>query len=588
MEGTMRRKLEKLLAPAVILMITALVWQRTGIFFETNDDKCITEILSGVLTGEPDGHAEYVNYCLALPVSLLYRITAKVPWYGLFLVFFQILAYTGILMSICSRCEKLWGKLLGTLTIAAVILSNLYLLGCIQYTSTAALLAAAGYFCLLAHSGGRSRWLWFATLELLSCSLRINAMLMMQPMGILTAAGLILTGGDAFAWKGVSGRKGICKILIEGGCILAVLASVLLLVTLTNAAGYRGDAWKRYRQYDEARAVLFDYGSAPDYGEVKAILDRYQATETDYDAFRNYIMLDWAVSPECARELAAYARESREKPDFRDLVISVRQNLLEDSHWGINRVLAVLWLAAAVMALMRRSLKEMAAAFCMSAGKIFSWGYLLYRGRLPLRVSMPLLAGEGLLLLALLIRAWSGERGVLLGGRTVYGIRICVCALLLSGFFLTCCQSGVQQYRYILSENNGQRVMMEAFREIEAYCSASPDKRFILDAVSVSYFRGSALETEGYQDRNNIISGNWYFNSPGVRKHNREYLSGADGVYFLVFDDGRGKEHPGVRWLAQETGASPVLYDSFTASHGGVYLIYYFDGELCIGKDDEA
>lgn len=54
------------------------------------------------------------------------------------------------------------------------------------------------------------------------------------------------------------------------------------------------------------------------------------------------------------------------------------------------------------------------------------------------------------------------------------------------------------------------------------------------------------------------------------------------GIYLLVYDDGRGKSHPGILHLSQRTGAEPEVCDGFTASNGVPYLIYYFDGEYCI------
>ena len=38
-----------------------LIYAKTGIVFETNDDRYITEILSGTLTGSPEAHATHVN-----------------------------------------------------------------------------------------------------------------------------------------------------------------------------------------------------------------------------------------------------------------------------------------------------------------------------------------------------------------------------------------------------------------------------------------------------------------------------------------------------------------------------------------------
>lgn len=101
----LNRRKQKFLAPAVILLIFLVIWKKTGIFFETNDDKYITEILSGAYTGTPNAHVGHISYLLSLPISLLYRVTNKVPWYGFFLIFAQALAYVGVLKAFTTDVE---------------------------------------------------------------------------------------------------------------------------------------------------------------------------------------------------------------------------------------------------------------------------------------------------------------------------------------------------------------------------------------------------------------------------------------------------------------------------------------------------
>lgn len=205
-------------------------------------------------------------------------------------------------------------------------------------------------------------------------------------------------------------------------------------------------------------------------------------------------------------------------------------------------------------------------------------GYLLYKGRFPLRVSVPLLLGEVLLLLALLLYGvgdgWKSRfEKVGVGSR----IGRCLVVSLSCCFLFTCFSSGRRQYSYIRGVNDAQRVMMEDAKEVEAYCSASPEKKYILDMWTVQYHTGSALETQIYQGRNNVVSGSWYSNSPCVRRYHAQYFSGAEEIYFIAYDDGRGEEHPGLRWLTEETGVSPRLCDSFTTTLGVVRLVWRYD-----------
>lgn len=559
----MKEKFKCIIAPIVVFLMVIFVWSKTGIFFETNDDKCITEILCGLMTGEPNPRTVYINYLLTLPLVLLYRISSKVPWYGLSLILFQIFAYTAALKSIYSRFISWIELVAGTLLAAMILLVNLYLLGCIGYTSTAALMAAVGYFCLLTHVDRKKGYFCFLLLELFAGLLRINSMLLMQPMGIMVICGELLREKD------MSRRERVTAF----GKVTLIPVAVFLVALSANTVAYRESSWKAYTQFNNTRTVLFDYEGVPPYEEVRHILDRYQVSETDYYAYQSYMILDWVLTPECAEEIAGYAQEHGERISVQELWNQLRENIFMDSHWGLNCVITFLWIAAIVQMLIVREASFLLSVLALLFAKGFSWGYLLYQGRFPLRVSMPLLAGEILLLVALLL-----VQGDKLNMRLRYGMLL---ALLL-GIGMTGISAGKQQYYYILNENNGQMIFMEGLRDIRTYCDAHPNNRYIMDAASAWYYEGSALETELYQNRNYIISGNWYSNSPNLRQYNAEYLSEGDGVYFLVYDDGRGVTHPGVAYLAQETGADPKVCDRITVSHGGTYLIYFFDGECRI------
>jgi len=551
--------------------MTALVWRKTGIYFETNDDKCITEILCGRMAGAPDAHTVYVSYLLALPLSLLYRVAPMLPWYGLSLILLQVFVYAIVLESLYSRCVKKREFAACTVLTALVLLMNLYLLGCIQYTSTAALTAAAGYFCLLIQSDRKRAWVYFCLAELLAGLLRTSAMLMMQPMGILAVGGMLI------GRRKMSYRE---RFAAMGRVVLPAVAA-LLIVSAADALAYGGSGWETYGKYNDARETLYDYTGMPPYEEVREILDRYQVSEADYNAYASYMLLDWVLPPECAGEVAEYAAERKEAWGVGKLWRELARNLFEDPHWGINHVLAVLWIAAAVLAILWKEAKLLLPVLGLLAGKIFSWGFLLYRGRFPLRVSMPLLAGEILLLLAILLKCGrEAEERLQDSCRKGKYFRYCVLGILAVLLCATGVRAGRRQYYYVLDENNGQKLFMEGLRDIGAYCNAHPENRYILDAVSMGYYRGSALECEIYGQRNYIVAGSWYSNSPEVRRYNKEYLSGAEdeGFYFIVYDSGSGAGHPCVSYLIQETGVQPELYERLTVSHGGSYLVFYFDG----------
>ena len=98
-DGKKREYIEWLVSACLTFLSLAVLWKTSGCFFETNDDGFMAEILSGSLGGKPEPHIVYVNYLLSYPVSLLYRITIQIPWYGLLLLACQFLSYTAMLQS---------------------------------------------------------------------------------------------------------------------------------------------------------------------------------------------------------------------------------------------------------------------------------------------------------------------------------------------------------------------------------------------------------------------------------------------------------------------------------------------------------
>ena len=157
----------------LISVCMAAVWiflinRFAGIVFETNDDRMITEIFSGAMTGAPEAHAYYVDYILGFILSSLYSITADVPWYGGMLALFQLLCWFFIADAFLSRCENKRDVLFSLLCCGVLYGAGFYIVSSIQFTSTAAMLAITGYVCLLLYPQGKGRYILLLMFELLA------------------------------------------------------------------------------------------------------------------------------------------------------------------------------------------------------------------------------------------------------------------------------------------------------------------------------------------------------------------------------------------------------------------------------------
>lgn len=548
------------LAAAVSAALIFFAWRRTGLYFETNDDVTIASILSGVITGEPDAHVVYVNYLLSLPLSLLYRFTAGVPWYGGMLVLFMALCFGSMLDSAYTRCTGWLHYLPVTAAAAGIFIAYYYCMGMVQYTSTAAFLAAGGYVCFLLRRNRRTGLVWFFVLELLAYLLRSEAMLMVQPLGMAAAAAAMPEKQRRPEW-----RKEI------------LAAAVLLVLTLCigglgSLAGYHGKAWDGYKRFNDTRSLLFDYYQTLDYEEIRPILEEYGVSREKYEAYREYVILDWKTDGSMEERVKDYMEEHREKfPQIGRLLQSTFRASGADIPWRIRYVTILAWCVFGLWMLLNRQwARFLGGGLLILGARTAVWAYLVWRGRLPLRVTLPLLACEVIFLIALVWRdARETEAAVWKRILLLIGC---------GGWGLTCLIAAREQIRYAEWAVGNQRTMMEGLREIREYCDSRPENRYILDAGSMVYYQGSVFETGVYRPVNAVYSGGWFSNTPGVQKRLEEYLGTASGFYFLILEGDGQDGSDGLAYLAQETGQEPKLTDRWTASHGGIYQVYYFEG----------
>lgn len=551
-----------LISIGIPLLYLFAVWKMTGLCFETNDDRVITEILSGTLTGEPDGHTVQSNYLLSYPLSVLYRLSVRVPWYGGLLVLCHFLAYAAVLYNILSLGRTLLEDLFLTGLVCCFALVNIYLTSAVQYTSTTALLAMAGYTCLILQRNDKKGWLFFFFFELIAFLLRSEAMLMVQPPGVAVYFGLCLVRKDD--GKGVGYRK--------MGAMLLAFGAVFLIGFLGNLVGYHGEEWDAYNRFFRARTELFDYQEYLPYEEAKPVLEDYHVTQTGYEAFYHYVILDDEVSAECVEALAGYAKNRKTvKPDIAQLAgrIWKPDQVAEYLKTEQVTVIKAVWIIIFFWILLWKKFYLLLPLGGFAVGKTFVWGYLLYRGRLPFRITYPLFACEILLITTLFL--WDYLRQENTKKQKVSGITAFV-------VFAVCCFfAGKMQYRQALQANEWQKPYMQGFMEIQNYCRENPDKRYLLDCESFAYYTGSVFETEIYGSQNYVYTGSWFSKSPVLLHHMEAYFEGDHGgIYLIILDTENVETSPAVRLLTEKSGASFTDSEKITVSNGAAYQVLHF------------
>lgn len=554
----------RLLTAVIAFSFICIVWNSVGIYWETNDDRYIGSILSGMLVGEPNPYAIHINYLLSYLLMMLYRITKDVPWYGGMLVLFQGLAYWGILDSAFEKCKRWYHMLIVIGMTAGVFGSFCYCVGQLQYTSTATMLAIAGYVCLILYEDKTQRFLIFFLFEFLAYLLRVESMLLMIPFCMVAVMGWVFCGCE-----------GVLQEKVRHVCVVCgVLLTTILVATMGDALGYHGEAWKQYRRFNDARTAMFDYYGKPDSDEVKDILEEYKVSPAKYNAFLSHVILDWSNDVECAEALEDYSRENYEDDvTLMECLQNSWRYSIGNFTWDINKVLIVTWILYWAWVLCGKQWKMIIPGGAMLLVRTGVWSWMLWRGRMPLRVTIPLLACETILVLTLIwVNIMKTKKTILL--KTI----LLVCCIM---FVWTSVNSAKMQYQYLKKENGIQEIYIAGFKELLQYCNENKQNRYLIDSSAVSWYQGSVYETDIYQSANAIVSGGWFSNSPIMQLHLQEYLGSAkDGIYAILCADGGEATHPMVSYLKEEMKSEPVLTDVLTVSHGGKYAVYYVEGSF--------
>lgn len=554
----------------IALFYILIVWKAAGIYFETNDDRVFAEILSGALTGTPDPHTIYMNFFLSWPLSLLYHITVQIPWYGIMLIICHFAVYTALLQSIGIRMKTVKGYVISAGLVLCFCLINVYVTLNIQWTSTAALLAVAGYVCLLLRENSKKGLMMFFFFELASFLLRDQAMLMIQPLGAAAYLGICLIDDKAEKKE---------RLVRMAGMILT--AGVILVIGFAgNLIGYHGKGWEEYDRFNQAGLKMFDFYGIPVYEEVKPILDEYEVTQAEYEAFCNYVTLDWDVSTECVEALAEYAKSRHNmETDAMSLLEQAWEKLGAEKHLTELRVVIVAWFVLLLWAVLWKRFYLLLPLGGMMLGRLVVWGYLIYGGRLLQRITKPLMAGEIILLAALLI--WDYSSGYMNPQSGLMGVSVkqkyflAVSAVV----FAACCLfSGKQQRTEAVAASGWQKDYIQGQVEVEDYCRIHPENSYLLDSWSFCYYRGGVFETRIYGPQNCVYSGGWFSNSPVLYQHMEQYLGRYDrDICLIIYEtEDAWESRPIIALLTEKFGSGPVLEDTLTVSNGGSYLILRF------------
>lgn len=582
---------------AISFLWICLISMITGIYFETNDDRLFSEIFSGAMTGTPEFRSYYIHPFLGLIITLFYRITTVLPWYGLFLILFQWICHASFTYSVLSWYEKTRKRLAAFSLLVAYYGICFTFLAHIQFTSTAALLAITGYVCLFLSldmssfdvsisTGKDSTGLLFFIMQLLSYLLRSDSMLMIQPYGMAILAALLLC--RFIRAKSKETRWILCRFFCK------VLFSMILLILLgktTHFLFHHGEGWTEYEKINQGVTEITDYSRIPDYTEVKSILEKYEVSEKQYQAFFQYAMIEPNLSGDCLLEVAEYARTMQPETSIQQVLAGIRGSYLNPEYYSTGKLTLVLWFLAISAVLLSGNYLSLLPLAGLFLSRTVIWGYLIYRGRTPFRVIYPLWVAEILLLMVILCLELAGDHSPKsdtssevdlksskyayeYSKRAKYTIVLCqflFCLLILGSLWIL-----KKQYTIIKPQNQSDKLYSAGYSDLIDYCDSHPENHYFLDAGTLLYYRGSAYTSKPFHPRNSLITGCWYSGAPVLYDRIAEYAPQNMDIYLIVSPDLFYQKKAVLAYFEEWRNTKAVYEESFTVSNGGTYEVYAF------------
>lgn len=542
-----------------------------------NDDWGMYSTLSGAYLGYPDAHVLFFLYPLSWLLCQLYKLCSFLPWYGLFqhgvhiACIFFIYERTMTLWRRHNASDPVWKPALSILCVLFFLI-DLNTLSEAQYTTTAGFAAATALFSFMTtrmnvSTGGFLRrnipTLLFA---LTAYSMRQNILYLILPM-----AGMLWLAKWIIAYR--NGSEHIAAKLIS--CAVILLAGMGVLFGL-HLAAYSEPEWADFRKINHYRERVGDFYTWPEYEECADELTALGLSEEDYMYRRNgapYIgysmsVEDWKEMHDIARD--CYLKRTNIKDRVKNILTgSITVFLFQDGMQPANALLALLLFDTFILILLRRNYNALLVYLFYFFGRMVSWGYVLYEGRFPKRISQPLITADYMILFGILL---SFNLLRLEKTRRYAVILPCLLVISISSLYFT--KTDIDANYHAKQAN---------WEGLKDYCHSHPDNFYIwtYDGNTLDNYCESPFDLT-LDTYNNFFYTNWgvvcnpnslkKLSAHGIGDFGLDLIEN-DTVYFILEESPYPEEHPVIMYLRHRYDASLVKADSFTAGNT-IYHVY--------------
>ena len=293
-------------ANLLLLLLLLLIFRP---IFETNDDIGLMNLVNGAKKVY-DPHMVYSNYVWGLILSVCYRICQWMPWYTLGEYALLFLAFTAIVYVIVCRAGNISSLWIGILTISVFGYEGYVKF---QYTKTAGIVSAAGFFLLFyALEEEKIRW------KELVCGYGLAAFGFMIRSDQFLAEAAVISGIcvmlllQLFFSESAVRKRLFCHDIVAAAVLFLFIGGLYMI----DQRAYASQEWQEYKEYNEARTELFDYGF-PGYSSNKEVYESLGIDQVAYRMIKGWNHMDSELfTVETMKQLIALKKPKQINQDF--------------------------------------------------------------------------------------------------------------------------------------------------------------------------------------------------------------------------------------------------------------------------------
>jgi len=371
-----------LIAFIINIVLFSLVFGVFTPMFETSDDLTMMQIASGLRYGEPSEYLVFINVILGLILKFFYQQFVTVNWYVIFLYLIHFCSTTIILTVFLKQNQSLY--ILG-LYLSLFVPFEVFFLVNLQWTTTAMIAGCSGIISLIDVGRKQSKQQWTVYLSgiillIISGWIRFNVYKL-----------LILIFIPFIMLKIIQTR--------EIKFVIPIIISGLILIGTSEFHNFyydRDPAWKHYNEYNKLRIQLTDYPYMEYSPRTKSVLDEIGWSENDFNILKNWIPFDQDIyTIDALRHITS--RIGPGDQHFSDILQTAKGVLEEVAPMRLG--FSFLTVIVALLLVGKKNRLTVITVLIIAASTIV---YLIYLGRLPMRVLHSILFSWNLINLYLL------------------------------------------------------------------------------------------------------------------------------------------------------------------------------------------